>query len=210
MILRKVTNDDGKIVYEPIDLEDAVKINKNELVFTDESDEDDYEDLLDELEDEEDEHEEDDEKEDHIAIHVFDLKNSGKKTDKNGTNFKHQNPKVHKIIAMLPFLDENDINEMVGEIIAGSETYQDVPLVAIMPFVSEKQAARLFMNLIEKEDKSDNITITSIVPFVSGECLDALVDAYIAGKYQYINMDLIYPFLNSSSIKKLFKYMLNK
>lgn len=36
MILKKVVNENGKIVYEPIRFEDAVKLSKKELVFTDE------------------------------------------------------------------------------------------------------------------------------------------------------------------------------
>ena len=49
MILKKVVSKNGKILYEPIKLEEALKISKAELVFTDEDEEERYDDFDDEL-----------------------------------------------------------------------------------------------------------------------------------------------------------------
>ena len=51
MILRKVIKD-GKEVYEKIDFNEAVKINKSELIFTSEDEEDEFDDKIDDLDDE--------------------------------------------------------------------------------------------------------------------------------------------------------------
>ena len=51
MILRKVIKD-GKEVYEKIDFNEAVKINKSELIFTSEYEEDEFDDYIEEKMDE--------------------------------------------------------------------------------------------------------------------------------------------------------------
>ena len=43
-------------------------------------------------------------------------------------------------------------------------------------------------------------------PFVSQGCLARLVDEDVDGKYQDIEMDALYPFMNSQDVKRLFKY----
>ena len=109
---------------------------------------------------------------------------------------------------MLPFMDKEDLHELVNDILNGSEEYKDIPLKAIFPFLSKEDCDSLFLKSIE--DPDSNINICSLAPFVSEEALSSFVDKYIEGEYQDVNIDILYPFLKSSDIKKLFKYVVNK
>ena len=121
---------------------------------------------------------------------------------------KKEKTKSQKIISMLPFMDKEDLHELVNDILNGSEENKDIPLQAIFPFLSEEDCNSLFLKSIE--DPNSNIKICSLAPFVSEEALSSFVDKYIEGEYQDVNIDILYPFLKSSDIKKLFKYVVNK
>lgn len=111
-----------------------------------------------------------------------------------------------KLVKILPFMDEEDIHEIVQKIIENDKKFKDVDLVAIMPFVSKEDADTLFLN---KLNNDDSISI-ELVHFVSSECLSKLVDAYIEGKYENLDVDALYPFLDKEDVKKLFYFELNK
>jgi|688.fasta_scaffold128408_3 hypothetical protein len=194
MILRKVVSENGKIVYEPIPFQEAIKISKTELVFTDEDEEEEYDDFIDESDEE--------------------LKSN--KKDINNRLF-HGKPiivmpqiKIQKIISGLPFLDDEDLKEMVDEITSNSSAYKDLPIAALMPFLDDEDADRLFLKCVDDDHLSKKFDISSMVHFVSEACLDKLAEGYMLGKYQHINLDAVYPFMSSKTIKKLFKYHLNK
>jgi hypothetical protein len=174
MILRKVVSENGKIVYEPITFEEALKISKAELVFTDEDEEERFDDMGEDAEP------------------------------------RSKNPNIQNIMMGLPFLDDEDLKEMVDDIIKDSSNYQDLPLVAIMPFLSEEDADRLFLKCIGDKTLSLRFDISSLVHFVSEACLDKLADEYVKGNYQDVDVDALYPFMSSKTIKKVFKYHLNK
>jgi hypothetical protein len=178
MILRKVVGENGKIVYEPITFEEALKISKAELVFTDEDEEERYDDFSDESDEEP----------------------------------KSNNKNIERIMRGLPFLDDEDLKEMVDDIIKDSSSYQNLPLMNLMPFLSEEDADRLFLKTVDDKTLGDRLDVLSLarVHYVSEACLDQFVDEYINGKHQHVDVDAMYPFLSSKSIKKLFKYHLNK
>jgi hypothetical protein len=203
MILRKVVNDEGKIVYEPIEFKEAVHVNKDELVFTDEEEKERYDDFQDE--------EEDNSPNQSFSFDFSKLANLGKKTNRifRG-NQNTLNPKNQRLMGVLPFMDDEDIAEIVNEIINHSEEYKDLPLVAIMPFLSSEDADRLFMEFVVNKTVHEDTQLISLAPFVSETCLDKFVDEYVNGKYQQVDMDALYPFMGSKTIKKLFKYVLNK
>lgn len=205
MILRKIVNEDGKIVYEPIEFKEAVNINKTELVFTDEDEEEKYDHFGDETD------EETKIKNKNVSFDFSKLANLGSKISERFTSNRNtQNPKIQKLIGILPFLDDEDIKEIVDEIINNSQDYKDLPLAAIMPFLSDKDADRLFMELVVKDGVSEGNNLSSLAPFVSEECLEKFVDEYINGRYQYVNIDSLYPFMDSKTVKKLFRHQLIK
>lgn len=208
MILRKVVNVDGKIVYEPITLEEAIKLDRNDLVFTDEDEEEAYDDYLDVLEHSEDNEVEYDRGETASSNSYFEK--LGDRISAHFTrNLNVDNKKTKKLLSVLPFLEDEDISEIVDDVLAHADEYKDLPLVAIMPFVSDKDADRLFMAFAARENPDQNNDIVSIAPFVSDVCLEAFVDKYIEGYYHHVNVDALYPFMDSKTVKKLFKHILH-
>lgn len=216
MILKKVIIN-GKEVFEPISFEDAIKYeNHNDLIFTDEDEEEDFYDRVSELEelneekvDEELEQEYNETKEEFKKSFSFNFENFG---EMFGSIFgkSNKNSKSSKLISALPFLSEDDIHKIVEEILQNSEEYQDINLVAVMPFLSKSDRDALFMKFIVETNNANHKYIYGIAPFVSSECMTKFVDGFIEGKYQDININALYPFMNNSDVKRVFDYIVSK
>ncbi len=207
MILKKILLEDGKVTYEEISFKDALNYeNKNDLVFTSEDEKEEFFDQV--VEDKE-------EVEDICKEETKNTKNSDEEhTDSFGffnqfINKPKSNSKSSKLLALLPFMDNNDIKEIVNEILAGNENYKDIKLPAMFPFLDTEDCDALFMKFI---NAGDNIKrIETLAPFVSKSCLSKVVDDYIAGKYdKNIKMTMLYPFMDNKDIKKLSIYYINK
>lgn len=118
-------------------------------------------------------------------------------------------PKKEKadILDILPYLDEDDIHEIVQSILNGEEEYQNINLNEFFPYLSEEDADVLFLKGIES---NANIDPVELAPYISEKAFTAFVDEYIKGNYQDVDIDGLYPYMNSSDIKRLFKYFLSK
>ena len=123
-------------------------------------------------------------------------------------NFKNgkRNSITNKLIKILPFMDEEDIHEIVDKILSDDPDFKDVDVVAIMPFLEDEDCDKIFIKKIQEDDE----IALELVNFVSEECLSLLVDAYIEGKYPNLNVDKLYPFLDGEDVKKLFYFELRK
>ena len=124
--------------------------------------------------------------------------------NKVGVFNKENKGKKSSLIAALPFMDKEELLDLANKVINKEETR--IPLVTILPFVDEKDCDELFIKLIDKQEESD---VTYFAPFISEELLDKVVDEYVNGKYQHLNMSALYPFMSSESVKKVFNYILN-
>ena len=206
MILRR-SNNNGADVYEEISLEEAIKLNKKEIIFTDEEDKEAYEEVL---------KAQKKERKDPLDQFVEGMENFGEKINKvvndafKGFSNSRYNEKTRKIKKILPFLDEEDLKEIVEAILAKDEKYEFLPLDILFPYLNEEDCDRLFLMALDDEDMKNKIDIQKLVPFVSEECMDKFVDLYVQGKYKNINIDELYPFMNNKSIKKIFSYYLCK
>lgn len=218
MILKKVVNGDN-VIYVPISFEEALNYeNKNELEFTDEDERDEFEEHLEELEELEEDIEDINERIDDLNKKTghksgFDFSEFGKFFENIGnlfTNKKKNTSKSKKLIAALPFLDEEDLHEIVEEILNNSSDYEDLDLVTVMPFLSQKDCDELFMKLVIDKNNQNRYKLSAMGPFISNECLSKLVDEYINGNCQDIQMDTLYPFMNSKDVKRLFKYIISQ
>ena len=121
-------------------------------------------------------------------------------------NFKNNDKVTNKLVKILPFMDEEDIHEIVDKILNDDPDFKDVNVVAIMPFLEEEDCDKIFL---KKLQDNDDVTI-ELINFVSEECLSYLVDAYINGKFPNLNVDKLYPFLDGDDVKKLFYFELRK
>ena len=175
---------------------------------------DELEDHLSDLEDEvEDELEDEQERPDlgsqiHIRINGKDF---GKriKTAFGDLFGKRSDPKLSKLIGALPFMDKADLHELVDKLLADDPACKDLDLVTIMPFLDARDCDALFMRCLEGglDEKGG---LTAMAPFVSKECLSAFVEGYVSGKYQDVEINTLYPFLDSKDVKKVFQYILEK
>lgn len=115
--------------------------------------------------------------------------------------------KRHRLIQMLPFMDEETIHELVLKIIDEGE-FEGLDIAAIMPFVEEEDAGLLFKKALSGE--YPNLNPMKIAPFVDEADLSFVVDAYIDGKLSEKMLDGLYPFLEDDDLKRLFKHILNQ
>lgn len=217
MILKKVI-EDNKTKYEEISFDEAIKLPKDQLVFTDEDEEDDFDDYLEDLEDEEDE--EDDDDSDTIIINESNGENSSRIVydysdymPKHDFSSKSDNKKKPEYLKILPFLGKDELSKIVDKIIAGEYEEDKINVITMMPFLRKSDCDRLFMYAITHiKDNPLNKRVNAMAPFVSSECLEKLVDDLIENpdKYEDISFDGLYPFMDSGSIKKLFNYFINK
>lgn len=238
MILNRVIVD-GKVIYKEISFEDAVNLeDKTGLIFTDEDEKDEFYDYLDELEaaeeDEDYEDEEDGEIDDDFIEKKADrfakrlekkFNDLGKKLEERlnkeeiketfssiasfvKDNSYNPHSSASKIVKMMPFMDKKDIHEVVLNIIDGKEEYKNINLVTILPLLTTDDCDLLFINAVERKLK--NRTIRAMAPFVSEECLSKFTDEYVKGNYQYVDINCLYPFMNSNDIKKIFQYIVKK
>ena len=123
----------------------------------------------------------------------------------NGKN----NSKVNSLVTALPFMDKEDLHELVDKILAESEEYKDLSLVMIFPFLDKKDCDKLFIQFVI-EGKDCKYPIVALAPFVSQECLSKLVDEYLNGKYQDVEMSTLYPFLDKKDVKRVFNHIIQK
>ena len=106
--------------------------------------------------------------------------------------------------------NDSDVNiELVEKILNDDEKYKELNIVVILPFLDKEYCDQLFMRFV-LEGKACKHSIVTIVPFVSKTCLSKFVDEYINGKYQDVEMNMLYQFLDSEDVKKVFNYILSK
>lgn len=118
--------------------------------------------------------------------------------------------KTNKLMQILPFLDDEDVHEIVEDILSDPTKYDGLNLSCVMPFLDEKDCDALFLKIALDADKKYEHPLVSLAPFVSEECLSKLVDKFVSGELQDVDMDRLYPFLSSKDVKRLFKYIVSK
>ena len=119
----------------------------------------------------------------------------------------NKNDKVtNRLVKILPFMDEEDVHEIVDKILLDDPDFKGVNVVAIMPFLDDEDCDKIFLKNLQEDDD----VALELINFVSEECLSYLVDAYINGKYPDLDVDKLYPFLDGDDVKKLFYFELKK
>lgn len=106
-----------------------------------------------------------------------------------------------KIIKMLPFLGEKELNELAEEIIRSEDgEVEGLKLHHVAPFLNKDKTDELFLLTVSSGNMNHKL-----LPFVSDECLNELVESIIQGEVT-LNADVLYPFLPKEAIRKLFKH----
>lgn len=107
---------------------------------------------------------------------------------------------------MLPFLDSEEIDELLELLINDELKEESLSISSILPFLHREQVKKLFDKSLE-----GNIAIkpVCILPFLQDEELDELVDKIIDEETEALKVDELLPFLNKKQIQKLFKDAIN-
>lgn len=113
-----------------------------------------------------------------------------------------------KLRNMLPFMDDDDIKELVEEMLNSEDSMKNLDIESLLPFLDEDDADKLLLRCIR--DGKNKFKSASFAPFVSGKCLKEIVDLYINGEIQSLNINGLLPFLSSADVKRIFKYEMNK
>ncbi|HMM00987.1 MAG TPA: hypothetical protein PKC96_06615 [Bacilli bacterium] len=106
--------------------------------------------------------------------------------------------KSNRIMSILPFLEEEELDELVDKIVRSEDgEYEGINMTVLMPFLDSEQADRVFIKMVQIKRGYQ-----SCAPFVSEEALDKAVDMYIAKE---IDIDIVplAPFMDDESIGKL-------
>jgi uncharacterized protein YoxC len=115
--------------------------------------------------------------------------------------------KTKTLVALLPYLEEEELNEIADMIINDHEDMKGLKLATIFPFLSTEKCDEIFLAKMTSLNQGE---LSSIVPFVSQKVLSSLVDEYIKGNVSKVNMNAIYPFLSQEDIKRIFFYELKQ
>jgi hypothetical protein len=234
MILKKVSKD-GKDVFIEITKEEAEEASKTGefvIVVNDKGDSvtiDGQNEHIDikidrskqekDEDDEDDDEDEDDEKDEKETS--FDFSSRFRKKFARGFpfNFAHlegmhpfmnrtNDPQTAKLLRILPFMDEADIHEVIDKYLHDDPSFAKLNLTALMPFLSKEDCDAVFTKVLVTKELWH--FIVSLAPFVSDEALSKLVDRYLEGEFPDLNLDNLYPFLNSKDIKRLFHSLMGK
>ena len=136
-----------------------------------------------------------------------------------------------KIANMLPFLDDEGMQQIVDGIVDGTIT--DVSVTSLLPFANEQQVGQLYKFSLAHPEK--NISPSSflpflgdvfvddeflkeldegriakaLIPFVSDKALHRAVEAYVQNPDMEIDLDCLYPFLDDKDVTLLLKTYLS-
>jgi hypothetical protein len=106
------------------------------------------------------------------------------------------------IIAMLPFLDDEDLNDLVHKIIE-SETgeFKGLRLESIAPFVDDKVWPEVVESCLKGNKK---INLVPLYPFLDDDTLGVLFAKANEGTAEGVNVLTLLPFVDEKSIDAAF------
>jgi len=105
-----------------------------------------------------------------------------------------------KYIHMLPFLDNEDLDELIEKILSGE--VKGIKMMMLYPFLDKETIEKLVDHLI-KENKSKDLIHS--LPFISKEKINEIYDKILDGTLSDISEMALMPFLGKSKIKEIFK-----
>ncbi len=112
-----------------------------------------------------------------------------------------------KIHSMLPFLERDEINTLIDQVL---EKKVDMKLVHVLPYADEEEMNHVLDRALH--DDSVVVYVKELLPFLNKEQMEKLYEAYEEGLIQTGKVcegDMI-PYLGREKIKKIFDEKLAK
>ena len=104
-----------------------------------------------------------------------------------------------KYTHILPFLEDEDIDELVEKILSGE--VKGIKLMMLYPFLSTESLNKLVDHLIKENDSKQ---VLHALPFISKEKVNEVYEAIQAGTITGLKEHSLIPFLGKSKIKEIF------
>lgn len=103
------------------------------------------------------------------------------------------------IVPIAPFMDDESIGKLL--LAVSKDPSYSVSLDALLPFADSDDIDESFVDYA-RQGKD----IKRWLPFVSDDAIHELVDAYVKGEINNIDIDAMYQFLDDEDIRKVFRY----
>lgn len=106
------------------------------------------------------------------------------------------------LIRMLPFLETEELDELVAQILSKEVPSDKISISSLLPFLNDNQINQLFDAALQGE-----ITERPAIflPFVSDGKLDEVAMKIESGEITTMKIETLLPFLEEESIKAMFK-----
>lgn len=184
MILVKVVQD-GKETYQKIDLSDAIKFDKDSLIFTTEDDEDEFDDYLEELEDKkEDELDELEDKIDDLKDKLDDLedeiddsKDTGyfdSKKDEFDARKESIKSRIEALKKQKEILKNSIDNDIHIDIDLGFNDLNARQIYRMLPFLGKEKVRVIAKEKIKGNPKFKNVNLIALLPFMEKAARDEI------------------------------------
>jgi hypothetical protein len=104
---------------------------------------------------------------------------------------------MNNIKKMLPFLEEEQLEELAQKIEENNGEYKELRLETLLPFLDDDYVNQLFLSRIQQGKPAH-----TLAPFVSDKVMDKMVDDCIEGRLS-TDLSKLLPFLDEDTIGKL-------
>ena len=118
---------------------------------------------------------------------------------------KDPSSKEARLIRLLPYMSKSETHEVALMILKDDELVTKIDLSCVLPFLTKEDCGEIFMRAVELG--RDNMDIGMIVQYIDKSLLSKVVDGYLEGRYERLNIDTLYPFLSDKDIKRIFLHI---
>ncbi len=115
--------------------------------------------------------------------------------------------KESRLIRLLPYMGKDETHEVARMILEDDELIREVDMSCVLPFLSKDDCGAIFLRAIEVAGGAD---LGMIAQYVDEQVLSGVVDSYLAGELDGLDVDALYPFLADKDIKKIFLHIVGK
>ncbi|PAT01765.1 hypothetical protein CI105_04555 [Candidatus Izimaplasma bacterium ZiA1] len=112
---------------------------------------------------------------------------------------------MSKISTLLPFLDDEEIKDLVEKALKGD--LNNMKLTMVYPF-ADQETMNMIVDHFIKEGQAKKIMTT--VPFLEKAKINEIYELAHSKKIEGLREEMLMPFLGKNKIKELFKNMLDK
>ena len=211
MILRKIKTDD-KETWEEISFKEAIKLNRNELIFTSEHDKEKYDDFMEKQEDEQEEQmDKFEDGIDELEDAIDELDDKMEELDDLGFKggkeiFKAKRAKLVEALEKLKKERDvfvNSINKDVEVNFEFNFSGDEQKLYSLLPFLGKEKVEEIVKEKIASNPKYEKIEISYLFPFISMDTADKLFYEYLKDESKKDELPKFAPYISKTALDYL-------